>query len=291
MNLGRHGFPLPDNYWEKMWRRAEEAYPEIKGKSVSLRGKEVPLVPIARPPVWNVKLDVDQFISNLQQYIEHFTYNHTGSQFFDINKDRPYVRLMETAAEIVREALPIRCLEATLVAMHVTTGVRDLDRFPISFKSVFGTQQHRHIVLGFYFAGRYGALGLSRLDTLMYKAPMYFTLSELIMDYKEAYEEVGHTLMRVRFGSLVSHDPQCTSPQEWRSFILQFKRCDALDAARKIDLFARKLRTGTVINLPPPAPPPRRVAPPSSFNVCAPKPRTTNSIEFGERRRLFDGAV
>jgi hypothetical protein len=51
-----------------------------------------------------------------------------------------------------------------------------VERFPIGFKSVFNGHAHRHVVLGIYHGGRYGALGMSRRDELMYK-PMTFKVS------------------------------------------------------------------------------------------------------------------
>ena len=44
--------------------------------------------------------------------------------------------------------------------------------FP-SFKTVFGGRVFRHVVLGIYHNGRYGALGMSRRQELMYK-PLTF---------------------------------------------------------------------------------------------------------------------
>lgn len=48
-----------------------------------------------------------------------------------------------------------------------------VERFPISFKTQFNGNIHRHVVLGMYHAGKYGALGMSRRDDLMYK-PLHF---------------------------------------------------------------------------------------------------------------------
>ncbi|KPP66683.1 hypothetical protein Z043_114785 [Scleropages formosus] len=65
-------------------------------------------------------------------------YNHTGTQFFEIRKTRPLSgdpskrawlnvsesflrflpRLMETAREMTRESLPIKCLEAVILGMY-----------------------------------------------------------------------------------------------------------------------------------------------------------------------------
>lgn len=51
-----------------------------------------------------------------------------------------------------------------------------VDRFPISFKSYFQGNAHRHVVLGLHCCGKYGAIGMSRRDDLMYK-PLLFKVS------------------------------------------------------------------------------------------------------------------
>ena len=48
-----------------------------------------------------------------------------------------------------------------------------VERFPISFKTAFNGNCHRHVVLGIYNSGRYGALGMSRREDLMYKPLVY----------------------------------------------------------------------------------------------------------------------
>ena len=80
---------------------------------------------------------------------------------------------MEIAREIIREALPIKCLEAVILSLYLTNGMTSVDRFPISFKTVFNGTTFRHVVLGIYNYGRYGALGMSRRSDLMYK-PLEF---------------------------------------------------------------------------------------------------------------------
>ena len=81
--------------------------------------------------------------------------------------------LMEIAREIIREALPIKCLEAVILSLYLTNGLTSVDRFPISFKTVFNGTTFRHVVLGVYNYGRYGVLGMSRRKDLMYK-PLEF---------------------------------------------------------------------------------------------------------------------
>lgn len=113
-------------------------------------------------------------------------YNHTGTQFFDIKKYRSLSWLMETAKEMIRVSLPIKCLEAFILSLYpidinaqtirvlimfryFTAPLNQLQRFAISFKSVSDNHVYRHVVMGIYHANQFGALGLSRKKDLMNK--------------------------------------------------------------------------------------------------------------------------
>ena len=71
-----------------------------------------------------------------QAFISGFAYNHTRGQYYDVNKARPLASLLATAASVVRRALPIKCVEATFLALLLTQGDEALDRVPVSFKSL-----------------------------------------------------------------------------------------------------------------------------------------------------------
>lgn len=106
--------------------------------------------------------------------IDMFRYNYTGTQFFDVNKNRPLarfinvhtytytfihvhvcmhnvyallIRLMELAKEIILESLPIKCLEAVVLALYLSAPVILLQRFPIGFKSIHNGKYHRYIYI------------------------------------------------------------------------------------------------------------------------------------------------
>jgi hypothetical protein len=169
-----------------------------------------------------------------------------GTQFFEVKKDKPLSRLLETAKDIMREALPIKCLEAVIVFILLTMELESLDRFPISFKSAFHGQQHRHIVLGVRHAGRYGALGLSRRDTLMFKPLTFPSLAALISDYSQSYAAVGHALVRVRIGRAVPHDPLSSATVDWRALVVHPAHFTPNELSRVLDRFGRGIRAGTL---------------------------------------------
>ena len=70
------------------------------------------------------------FIS-VQSYLNQLTYNHTGTQFFETRPNSSMITLMETARCMIREALPIKCMEGKtqlvsfdLTMVFVLTGTR-----------------------------------------------------------------------------------------------------------------------------------------------------------------------
>jgi hypothetical protein len=118
--------------------------------------------------------------------------------------------------QIVRDALPIRCLEAVFLALHLTQGMTELDRYPVSFKSTVAGNTYRHIVLAIKVEGKFGALGLSRRSTLMFKDFTYESFGDLIADYRDSYEQVFHRLLTVHTGLPISHQDYKAMPICWR---------------------------------------------------------------------------
>ena len=76
---------------------------------------------------------------------------------------------------MIKEALPIKCLEAVILGIYLTNGITGLERYPLSFRSAFGSNVHQHVVLVVSWNGLFGALGMSRREDLMYK-PLQFTV-------------------------------------------------------------------------------------------------------------------
>ncbi|KAJ3607063.1 hypothetical protein NHX12_026578 [Muraenolepis orangiensis] len=141
-------------------------------------------------------MSVPDWLLAVQNYMKTLQYNHTGTQLFEIKKSRPLCGLMETAREMIRESLPIKCLEAVILAIYLTNGLTSLERFPISFKTQFSGHCFHHVVLGVYCNGRYGALGMSRRRDLMDKPLAYRTLGELVAEFEGSYKRYQHTLKK-----------------------------------------------------------------------------------------------
>lgn len=125
---------------------------------------------------------------------------------------------------------------------YLTNNMPTLERFPISFKTYFSGNYFRHIVLGVNFGGRYGALGISRREDLMYKTPTFRTLSDLIFDYEEAYQRCWHTLKKVKLGQYVSHDPHSVEQIDWKHSILDVEKLGREDFRKELERHARDMR-------------------------------------------------
>lgn len=105
---------------------------------------------------------------------------------------------MEVSKKIIEDSLPIKCLEAVILSIYLIneitganpsneTMVNNVEKFTIGFKTSSKGNIHRHVVLGVYYNGHFGALGISRRCDLGYKRLKYKTLTDLIADYIECY--------------------------------------------------------------------------------------------------------
>jgi hypothetical protein len=129
---------------------------------------------------------------------------------------------------MLKEVLPIQCLEAVFLGAYLTAGLPEIDRFPVSFKSMTGDTVHRHIVLAVRhqhaLQTKWGSLGLSRVDGLMYKELKFPSLSALIQDYCNEFARVYHSVVKVYVGFPFSHDIHSSEKVEWR---VSSSRCGA----------------------------------------------------------------
>ena len=172
------------------------------------KAEDLPEVPHAiPPPIYLTRgggAKVTEYISKLQNYMNQLRYNHTGTQLFDIKPHSSMITLMETAKAMVRESVPIKCMEAVILAIYLTNGIPGLGRFPINFKSeveevslLKGRKYFYHVVLGLAYKGKFGAVGLSRRSSLMDKPLEFTSLFSMVQDFQKAYSNCGHTVLKV----------------------------------------------------------------------------------------------
>jgi hypothetical protein len=156
-----------------------------------------------------------------QGFINSFEYNYTGKPYVRLNrfklKSLGMLHITLSAKKIICESLPIQCVEAVFLGCVLTAHIPDLLRIPLSFKSKMGTSIHRHIVLALRYEGKWGALGISRRDTLMDKPIVFESLADLIKEYRDAYTVCQHTLLKVYVGFPFSSNCFNDIPIKWRA--------------------------------------------------------------------------
>lgn len=253
--VNRGGLPVDEATWERMWKHVAKIHPDGEKVAQRIRGAtDLPKIPIPSVPTFQPSTPVPERLEAVQRYIRELQYNHTGTQFFEIKKSRPLTGLMDLAKEMTKEALPIKCLEAVILGIYLTNSMPTLERFPISFKTYFSGNYFRHIVLGVNFGGRYGALGMSRREDLMYKPPAFRTLSELVLDYEAAYSRCWHVLKKVKLGQCVSHDPHSVEQIEWKHSVLDVEKLGREDLRKELERHARDMRLKIGKGAGPPSP-------------------------------------
>ncbi|XP_037067041.1 tubulinyl-Tyr carboxypeptidase 2 isoform X3 [Peromyscus leucopus] len=197
---------------------------------------------IPQVPNYRLSMTIPDWLQAIQNYMKTLQYNHTGTQFFEIRKMRPLSGLMETAKEMTRESLPIKCLEAVILGIYLTNGQPSIERFPISFKTYFSGNYFHHVVLGIYCNGYYGSLGMSRRAELMDKPLTFRTLSDLVFDFEDSYKKYLHTVKKVKIGLYVPHEPHSFQPIEWKQLVLNVSKMLRADIRKELEKYARDMR-------------------------------------------------
>merc|ERR1712070_1223745 len=106
-----------------MGNHAMELIKTLNMEGLAECGLEAPAKPVLPPSA--LKLPIKLRLQALQKYISSFEYNHTNINYFNVKKNRPLARVMDTAKTITRQALPIKCVEAVFLALYLTAGMEE----------------------------------------------------------------------------------------------------------------------------------------------------------------------
>ncbi|KAK5668355.1 hypothetical protein QVD99_005382 [Batrachochytrium dendrobatidis] len=201
------------------------------------------LFPIPREPNLSLDLPILSHIHSIQEYIQTLSYNYLGEPFFVVKKSSSVRNLLKLAQKMVQQALPIKCLEATILGIYLTMKFDDLLRMTVSFKSECNGEIYRHIVLIIKLGGKWGAIGLSKKSDLMNKSLTYTSLSELMENYKTCYEKNNHTLLKIKLGLPVTHNPASNEKIVWKKSSIRLQDTLWDISSKEIDAHSRSLRS------------------------------------------------
>lgn len=183
------------------------------------KAEELPIPPKPQPPTLKKNQSVETKVLKIQKFIESYEYNHTDRfSYYDVKKTQGLYRICRTSKDIILQALPIKCIEAVFLGVFFTNDMQNVTRIPVAFRSKVGDNFFEHIILAVKNNknGKWGAIGLSRKNTLMYKPLKFETLGNLLTDYKNAYEECFHTLYYVYLGLPFGRDMYSQDEIQWR---------------------------------------------------------------------------
>lgn len=160
----------------------------------------LPAPPMPTEPLFNPAIAMSSRVRKIQNFLRSFEYNHCGREFTATEKEKPSSHTLENARLIIKTGLPIKCLEAVVLGVYLTRDFTDLLRVPLRFKTKVNGHTYWHIVLVLRYNNKFGCLGLSRRSSLDYRELKFESFSELVLSYKAAYEEVGHTVKKMTVG-------------------------------------------------------------------------------------------
>jgi hypothetical protein len=217
-------------------RAKEEATRAVRAAS------EVPPPP-PRPVIPPLFLheSVDAKIDRIQNFISSFEYNYTGQPYIRLKRNLGMLHLTASARKLIRLAYPIQCVEAVFLAVVLTSFIEGIDRIPLSFKSKLDDSVHRHIVLALRHEGKWGAVGISRRENLMYKPLVFESLTDLISEFKISYDACYHSLTKVYVGLPFSRNCFTEHPIKWRAVSFRVVGTDTTLIQEDLELYLTQM--------------------------------------------------
>lgn len=204
---------------------------------------------VSLPPVPTIgakmggQLEVLKYLDRIQNYMNHLGYHRIGEPVIKINTRLSTKMQMVTAREIIQCSAPIKCLHAVVLSVHFTNCLDTVERFPIYFRSHVSAKEYKHIVLGIYVQGHFGALGISRDGGLQDKPASYTKLSDLIFEYAKCYGHSGHILNEVKFGNIITHDQHSLERLFSKNYVVPIAGSLHSDIEKNVEKFAKQLRS------------------------------------------------
>ncbi|RUS81749.1 hypothetical protein EGW08_010503, partial [Elysia chlorotica] len=218
--INKSGFPIDEHTWDRMWDHASKIHPRGQDMVRSIRNQpDLPQIPVPLAPLsFGAALTVQDRLKKVQDYMNELQYNHTGTQFYEIRKNRPVSGLMESAREMIREALPIKCLEAVILGLYPW---RSFLLLKIVFFFVSIVYQ---VKLLFFFLLLQG-------------------LADLIFDFEHCYKQYWHEVKKVKVGLPVIHDQHSYEVISWKALMVSLDKTPRKEIIRDLDVHARRMKS------------------------------------------------
>ena len=124
---------------------------------------------------------------------------------------------------------------------YLTSTFKEIERIPLSFKSKFRDNVHRHIVLAIKYEGKWGAVGISRRSNLMYKPIKFNSLYDLVEEYSTSYEQCFHRLLTIYVGLPFPFETFSDMPIKWRALKLRIYQNDTDEIKEKLDYYTSNI--------------------------------------------------
>lgn len=78
------------------------------------------------PPSINPTMSMPRRMKAIQRYLSSFEYNFTGQTFVSLRRDKGMKHLVFSAKTLMRECLPIQCVEALFIGVFLTNGIEEV---------------------------------------------------------------------------------------------------------------------------------------------------------------------
>ena len=67
-------------------------------------------------------------IRRIQAFIRSFQYNYSGKPFIRMNKSKGALHVFAVSRQLIKEQLPMQCVEAVFLGAHLTASMQDVER-------------------------------------------------------------------------------------------------------------------------------------------------------------------
>ena len=71
-------------------------------------------------------MSVPRRMKCIQRYISSFEYNFTGQTFVSLRRDKGMKHLVFSAKTLMRQCLPIQCVQSLFIGVHLTNGMEEV---------------------------------------------------------------------------------------------------------------------------------------------------------------------